>query len=107
MCWVGVMRWASGRGGRVHTSYEFPPKGACNIMQNHANYPARRGDLLRRAADLIENASARPPHPQVVSPAGDRHEGVCLDFMLEFCQRPCWHFEAFGHGFCGRLSIDL
>ena len=34
MRWVGVMRGASGRGWRVHTSYEFPPKGACRIMQS-------------------------------------------------------------------------
>ena len=61
MRWVGVMRGASGRGGRVHTSYEFPPKGACNIMQNHAKHLARRGDLLRRAADLPASPHAADP----------------------------------------------
>ena len=62
-----VRRHALGQreGGEGHTSYDSLPKGACRIMQNYANYLARRGDLLRRAADSI--ATRIPPSPTLMS----------------------------------------
>ena len=48
-------------GGEGHTSYDSLPKGACRLMQNCANYLARRGDLLRRAADLQASPHAADP----------------------------------------------
>ena len=56
-----VRRHARGQreGGEGHTSYDSLPKGACRMMQDYAKSSARRGDLLRRAADLI--ASRIPP----------------------------------------------
>ena len=61
-----VRRHAQGQreGGEGHTSYDSLPKGACRIMQNYANCLARRGDLLRRAADL--SAARIPPGLVVV-----------------------------------------
>ena len=58
-----VRRHAQGQreGGEGHTSYDSLPKGACRIMQDYASYSARRGDLLRRAAD--SNAPRIPPDP--------------------------------------------
>ena len=50
-------------GGEGHTSYDSLPKGACRMMQNYAKRSARRGDLLRRAAD--SNAPRIPPDPGV------------------------------------------
>ena len=46
-------------GGEGHTSYDSLPKGACRMMQDYAKSSARRGDLLRRAAD--SNAPRIPP----------------------------------------------
>ena len=56
-----VRRHAQGQreGGEGHTSYDSLPKGACRMMQDYASYLARRGDLLRRAADL--SAARIPP----------------------------------------------
>ena len=52
-------------GGEGHTSYDSLPKGASEgCMQNYAEWCprlARRGDLLRRAADLNAYSSCRPP----------------------------------------------
>ena len=42
MRWVGVMRWASGRVGRVILRMISLPKGACRIMQDYAKRSARR-----------------------------------------------------------------
>ena len=58
-----VRRHALGQleGGEGHTSYDSLPKGACRIMQNYAKHLARRGDLLRRAADFNAYGSCRPP----------------------------------------------
>ena len=58
-----VRRHAQGQreGGEGHTSYDSLPKGACRIMQNYAKRSARRGDLLRRAADFNAYGSCRPP----------------------------------------------
>ena len=61
-----VRRHALGQreGGEGHTSYDSLPKGACRMMQDYAKSSARRGDLLRRAADL--SAARIPPGLAVV-----------------------------------------
>ena len=71
-----VRRHAQGQreGGEGHTSYDSLPKGACRMMQNYAKRSARRGDLLRRAAD--SNAPRIPPDPDVC-PA----DGVAQSFF--------------------------
>ena len=68
MRWVGVMRWASGRVGRVILRM-IPSRrvhaGLCRIMRrDYAKHLARCGDLLRRAADL--SAARIPPGLVVV-----------------------------------------
>ena len=55
---VGVMCRASGTGGRVHTSYEFPPKGDAEFRKVFST-PL---DPLRGAADL-DGYAAIPPTP--------------------------------------------
>ena len=58
---VGVMRWASGEVRRGHTSYDSLRTGSRS--ESRSSCSARRGDLLRRAADLKPCGSCRPPPP--------------------------------------------
>ena len=59
MRWVGVMCWASGEVRRGHTSYDSLRRDP--DLNPDQSYLARRGDLLRRAADFQAYGSCRPP----------------------------------------------
>ena len=58
--WSGVMRRASGRVGRVILRM-IPSRRVLHPVLNYAKHLARRGDLLRRAADFNAYGSCRPP----------------------------------------------
>ena len=69
----------AGGGGGFILRMNFPPKGAaisCRIMRkNHANCPARRGDLLRRAADL-------PASPHAADPSLGENRFMSLELII-------------------------
>ena len=64
MRWVGVMRWASGRGGRDALACINPP-GYAEDRKKSAGHSAHRGP--EGAVDLYGSAPFRRPHTLAVS----------------------------------------